>query len=83
MSKPAALPPFPAFAAPSVRIIAWPIAHGFRYSVRPKGHSKVIAYTLHCARDLAHRYSRRVVEVGPPEAFCRRAPALLKLLDSK
>jgi hypothetical protein len=65
--------PFQSFATPLVRIIASPIAHGFRYSVRPKGHSKVIAYTLHCARDVAHRFSRRIVEIGPPTAFRRRA----------
>jgi hypothetical protein len=66
MSRP---PPFPAFAAPTVRILATPIARGWRYSVRPKGRGRVTAYTLHRARETARHYSRKVVEIGPAAAF--------------
>lgn len=65
--------PFPAFAAPVVRITARPIARGFRYSVAPQGRGTVTAYRLDRARETARRYSRKVIEVGPPEAFRRRA----------
>jgi hypothetical protein len=61
--------PFPAFSSSAVRILASPIAHGFRYSVRPKGHARVTAYTLDQARATARRYSRRIVEEGPAAAF--------------
>jgi hypothetical protein len=69
MSRPA---PFPAFAAPSVRIIASPIAHGWRYSVQPKGHGRVTSYCLVRARETARHYSREVIEIGPAVAFHRR-----------
>jgi hypothetical protein len=71
MSKPRPRP-FPAFAAPLVRIVAAPIRYGFRYTVAPQGRSKVTAYTLDRARETAHRFSRRIIEVGPPAAFRRR-----------
>jgi hypothetical protein len=70
MSK---LAPFPAFAAPVVRILATPIARGFRYSVRPQGRGRVTAYHLNSARETALRYNRKVIEIGPPAAFRRRA----------
>ena len=68
--------PFPAFAVHVVWILAVSIAHGFRYSIRPKGKARVTAYRLAPARETARRYSRRVIEVGPPAAFHRqrRAP---------
>jgi hypothetical protein len=69
MSKPT---PFPAVAAPSVQIIASPIAHGWRYSVRPKGHGRITAYCLKSARETARHYSRRIIEVGQGRAFRRR-----------
>lgn len=72
MSKPRPRP-LPAFAVPSVRIIATPIAHGWRYSVAPQGRGKVTAYRLDRARETARRFSRRIIELGPPEAFHRRA----------
>jgi hypothetical protein len=73
MSKLASLPPFPALAAPSVRIIAAPIRYGWRYTVAPQGRGRVTAYTLVCARETARRYSRKVVDIGPRAAFHRRA----------
>jgi hypothetical protein len=74
MSKPRPCP-FPAFTAPSVRIVAAPIRYGWRYTVAPQGHSRVTAYTLDRARETARRYSRRIIEVGPPAAFRRRGTA--------
>jgi hypothetical protein len=68
MSKPRARP-FPAFATPLVRIIAVPIAHGWRYRVVPVGRGKVVSYRLSSARATAARYSRKVVEIGPAGAF--------------
>jgi hypothetical protein len=65
--------PFPAFATPLVLIIAVPIAHGWRYRVAPAGRGKVVSYRLSSARATAARYSRKVVEIGPREAFHRRA----------
>jgi hypothetical protein len=73
MSRLAPLPPFPAFAAPLVRIEATPIARGFRYVIAPEGHPRITAYRLDRARETARRYSRRVLEIGPPAAFRRRA----------
>jgi hypothetical protein len=70
MSKPS---PFPAFAVPLVRIVATPIARGFRYSVRPQGRAAVTSYCLAMARETAYHFSRRIIEVGPPTAFRRRA----------
>jgi hypothetical protein len=67
--------PLPAFAAPSVRIVASPIAWGWRYSVVPAGRAKVVSYRLDQARATAARYSRKIIEEGPPAAFHRRAPA--------
>jgi hypothetical protein len=64
--------PFPAFAALSVCIVAAPIRYGWRYTVAPLGHGKITAYTLDRARETARRYSRKVVEIGPPAAFHRR-----------
>jgi hypothetical protein len=72
MSKPA---PFPAFAAPLVRILATPIKHGWRFCVAPQGHGKITSYRLDRARETARRYSRRVLEIGPPAAFHRRRAA--------
>jgi hypothetical protein len=72
MSKPRPRP-FSAFAAPLVRIEAWPILRGFRYTIVPQGRGRVTAYTLVCARETARRYSKRVLEIGPPAAFRRRA----------
>jgi hypothetical protein len=72
MSKPRPRP-FPAFIAPLVRIVAAPIKYGWRYTVAPQGHGKVTAYTLDRARETARRFSRRIIEVGPPAAFRRRA----------
>jgi hypothetical protein len=72
MSKPRPHP-FPAFSATSVRIVAAPIRYGFRYSVQPKGHGRVTAFCLVRARETARRYSRKIVEIGPAQAFCRRA----------
>jgi hypothetical protein len=69
MSRPR---PFPAFAVPVVWIIAAPIAHGWRYSVRAKGHGRVTAYCLKSARETARLYSRRIIEVGQARAFHRR-----------
>jgi hypothetical protein len=71
MSKPRPRP-LPAFAAPSVRIIAAPLAYGWRYSVAPKGRGKLTSFSLNRARETARRYSRRVFEIGPAEAFRRR-----------
>ena len=68
MSKPRARP-FPAFAAPSVRIVACPIAHGWRYQVMPAGRAQLVSYRLDRARATARRYSRRIVEEGPAAAF--------------
>jgi hypothetical protein len=65
--------PFQSFAAPLVCIVATPIAYGFRYVVAPEGHGRVTSYCLLRARETARRYSRKIVEVGPPEAFHRRA----------
>jgi hypothetical protein len=67
------LQPFPCWAAPSVRIVATPIAHGWRYMVAPQGRAAVTSYCLAMARETAHRFSRRIIEVGPPAAFRRRA----------
>jgi hypothetical protein len=72
MSKPRPRP-FSAFAAPSVRIIAAPIRYGWRYCIVPQGRGRVTAYTLDRARQTAHRYSRKVIEIGPVQAFNRRA----------
>ena len=72
MSKPAALPPFVTFAASLVRIEAAPIKYGWRYTVAPQGRGRVTSYTLDRARETAHRFSRRIIEVGPPAAFRRR-----------
>jgi len=69
MNKPA---PFPAFAVPLVRIVATPIRYGWRYSVAPAGRAKVVSYRLDQARATAARYSRKIIEVGPPQAFRRR-----------
>jgi hypothetical protein len=69
MKKPA---PFPAFAAPLVRIEARPIARGFRYQIRPQGRAAVTAYSLIRAREVARRFSRRVLELGPAKAFNHR-----------
>jgi hypothetical protein len=69
MKKPA---PLPAFAVPSVMISAMPITRGWRYSVRPKGKAAVTSYNLKMARATARYYSRRIVEIGPPEAFNHR-----------
>jgi hypothetical protein len=73
MSRLATLPPFPAFAAPSVRIVACPIAHGWRYQVMPAGRAQLVSYRLDQARATAARYSRKIIEEGPPAAFHRRA----------
>jgi hypothetical protein len=67
--------PFPAFAAPLVRILATPIKYGFRYSVRPQDHGRVTAYCLKSARETARLYSRRIIEVGQARAFHRRRVA--------
>jgi hypothetical protein len=72
MSRLAPLPPFPAFAAPLVLIEAAPIARGFRYVVAPQGHPRITAYRLDRARETAARYSKRILEIGPREAFKRR-----------
>jgi hypothetical protein len=69
MSKPR---PFPSFAAPSVRIVASPIKYGWRYQVMPAGRAQVTSYRLDMARATAARYSRKILEVGPPRAFNRR-----------
>jgi hypothetical protein len=61
--------PFAAFAAPSVQILATPIARGWRYHVKPQGRAKVTSYTLRRARETAQRYSRKIIEVGPAGAF--------------
>jgi hypothetical protein len=61
--------PFPAFAAPSVRIVASPIKFGWRYRVMPAGRGKVVSYSLGSARETARHYSRKVVEIGPAGAF--------------
>jgi hypothetical protein len=61
--------PFPAFAAPAVRIIASPIAYGWRYRVVPAGRGKVVSYSLRRARETARRYSRKIIEEGPRKAF--------------
>jgi hypothetical protein len=66
------LAPLPAFAVSSTVISAKPIARGWRYSVRPKGKAEVTSYNLKMARALARYYSRRLIEVGPPEAFNHR-----------
>jgi hypothetical protein len=71
MSTPRARP-LPALMSPSVRIVASPIALGWRYIVAPKGRGKVTAFSLNRARETARRYSRRVFEIGPAEAFRRR-----------
>jgi hypothetical protein len=65
--------PFPAFAAPLVRIVACPIAHGWRYQVIPAGRAQLVSYCLDQARATAARYSRKIIEEGPPAAFHRRA----------
>jgi hypothetical protein len=65
-------PPFPALAVPVVRILATPIARGWRYVVAPQGRGKVTAYTLPRARETAQRYSKRVLEIGPKAAFPRQ-----------
>jgi hypothetical protein len=67
--------PFPAFAAPLVRIEAAPIRYGWRYTVAPQGRGRLTAYTLDRARETARHYSRKVVEIGPPAAFHRRRAA--------
>jgi hypothetical protein len=61
--------PFPAFAAPVVRIVASPIKFGWRYRVMPAGRGKVVSYSLGSARATARRYSRKVLEEGPRAAF--------------
>jgi hypothetical protein len=61
--------PFPAFAAPSVRILATPITYGWRYRVMPAGRGKVVSYSLGSARATARRYSRKVLEEGSRAAF--------------
>jgi hypothetical protein len=71
MSKPRPRP-FSAFAAPSVRILATPITHGWRYRVRPANAGEVISYSLGHARATAARFSRKVLEIGPVQAFNRR-----------
>jgi hypothetical protein len=65
--------PFPAFATPLVRIIAVPITYGWRYRVVPAGRGEVISYRLDRARETARRYSRKIIEEGPSQAFHRRA----------
>jgi hypothetical protein len=70
MSKPS---PFPAFAAPLVRIVATPIRYGWRYCIVPEARGRITAYTLNRARETARHYSRKIVEIGPPAAFHRRA----------
>ena len=67
------LQPFLSWAAPSVCIVALPKTRGWRYSVRPQGRAAVTSYCLANARAVAGRYSRRIVEIGPPQAFHRRA----------
>jgi hypothetical protein len=64
--------PFPSFAVPSVRIVAYPIAYGWRYKVMPAGRAQVVSYHLDMARAVAGRYSRRIILVGPPTAFRSR-----------
>jgi hypothetical protein len=64
--------PLPLFPAPLVRILATPIAWGWRYTVAPQGRGKVTAYRLDHARATARRYSRKVVEIGPRAAFPRQ-----------
>jgi hypothetical protein len=64
--------PFPSWAAPNVKIIAWPIAHGWRYQVKPAGRAQLVSYRLDQARATAARYSRKIIEEGPPAAFHRR-----------
>jgi hypothetical protein len=49
-----------------------PIAHGWRYSVRPKGHGRITTFCLKSARETARLYSRRIIEVGQARAFHRR-----------
>ena len=73
MSRPA---PFAAFAVPCVRIVAAPIAKGFRYQVKPQGRAPVTSYRLAMARETARRYSRRIIEIGPAAAFHWRRAAL-------
>jgi hypothetical protein len=71
MSRPA---PFPAWRVRQVLIIAAPIApKRWRYRIVPEGRPAVVAYCLARARETAARYSRKIVEVGSPAAFRRRA----------
>jgi hypothetical protein len=66
--------PFPCWAVRRVRIVAVPIAPlRFRYAVVPEGRGKITAYRLDRARETAARYSRKITEIGPAEAFRRRA----------
>jgi hypothetical protein len=69
MSKPS---PFPAFAAPVVRVMAAPIMYGFRYTVAPQGHGRVTTFCLKSSRETARLYSRRIIEVGQARAFHNR-----------
>jgi hypothetical protein len=71
MSKPRPRP-YSAFAVPSVRILATPIAYGWRYQVMPAGRAQVVSYRLDRARAVAAGYSRKVLEIGPVQAFNRR-----------
>jgi hypothetical protein len=63
------LQPFPSWAVAVVRIVATPIALGFRYTVVPQGRGRITAYRLDHARATARRYSRRVLEIGARGAF--------------
>jgi hypothetical protein len=65
--------PLAAFAVPSARIVASPIKYGWRYQVMPAGRAQVVPYCLRRARDTAALYSKRIIEIGPPAAFGRKA----------
>jgi hypothetical protein len=71
MSKPRPRP-FSAFAAPAVRILATPKTYGWRYQVIPVGRAQVVSFRLDRARAVAAGYSRKVLEIGPVQAFHRR-----------